>query len=88
MKDNPTEACGRCSMSTVVDAIDGIEGDSDSEEASGPADAQSARERPSPFDGDRIEVDEAELRRLSPAAWIGRLTTRLDDLARRLTYGR
>ena len=41
-----------------------------------------------PFEGERIEVPEDELRRVSPAAWLGRVVGRLDELATRLTYGR
>lgn len=41
-----------------------------------------------PFSDERIEVEEDDLRRVSPSAWMARLTTRLDELARRLTYGR
>lgn len=41
-----------------------------------------------PFAGDRIEVEDGELRAVSPGVWLGRLGTRLDDWATRLTYGR
>jgi hypothetical protein len=41
-----------------------------------------------PFGGDRIEVDEGRLRAVSPAAWLGRVRRRIDDVATRLTYGR
>lgn len=41
-----------------------------------------------PFGDERIEVEEAELQRVSPDAWISRFTTRLNEIARRLTYGR
>jgi hypothetical protein len=41
-----------------------------------------------PFGGDRIEVDEGQLRAVSPAAWLGRVRRRIDDVATRLTYGR
>ena len=68
MSGDETEACGRCSMTTVVDAAV-EEGDHD------------------PFGDERIEVAEDDLRRISPAAWMGRLTRRLDEIARRLTYG-
>ena len=71
MSDRESEACGRCSMSAVVDTV------SDEE----------AAER-DPFGDERIEVEDDEIRRVSPDAWMGRLTTRLNDLARRLTYGR
>jgi len=73
MTDKQTEACGRCSMSTVVTAV------SDEEEEAAERD---------PFGESRIEVEEDELRRISPEAWMGRLTTRLNEIARTLTYGR
>ncbi|MEF8818958.1 MAG: hypothetical protein V5A31_03165 [Haloferacaceae archaeon] len=41
-----------------------------------------------PFGGERIEVSESELRKVSPAAWLGGLKRRVDDWATRLTYGR
>ena len=71
MSDRESEACGRCSMSTVVGTV--------SEEGAAERD---------PFGDERIEVEEDDLRRVAPAAWMSRLTTRLDELARRLTYGR
>lgn len=71
MSDRESEACGRCSMSTVVDTV--------SEEGTADRD---------PFGDERIEVPEDDLWQVSPSAWMARLTTRLDELARRLTYGR
>jgi hypothetical protein len=41
-----------------------------------------------PFGGDRIEVSEDELRKVSPAAWLGGVKRRIDEWATRLTYGR
>jgi len=41
-----------------------------------------------PFGDDRIEVPESELRKVSPAVWLGAVKGRLDDWATRLTYGR
>jgi hypothetical protein len=70
-----TEACGRCSMSTVVDAVNGDES---------PAD----RAERDPFAGERIEVDESAIRRVSPAGFLGDLKSRLDDVARRIAYGK
>ena len=70
-----TEACGRCSMSTVVGAVNG---DKDPEE----------RVEHDPFAGERIEVDESTLRRVSPAGFLGRLKERADELGRRLSYGK
>jgi hypothetical protein len=74
MGGKETEACGRCGVSTVVDVASET-GD----------DADAARD---PFAGDRIELDERELRAVSPGAWLGRIKRRLDEYATRLTYGR
>lgn len=64
------EACGRCSMSSVVD----MAGDGDAS---------------NPFEGARIEVSEADLRKAAfPAVWLGKAKHRLDEVATRLTYGR
>lgn len=41
-----------------------------------------------PFDGERIEVEEDELRKVSPGALFGRAKRRPDGLVRKLTYGR
>ena len=41
-----------------------------------------------PYDGPRIEVDEGEARRVSPAAWRSGVKSRLDDWATQVTYGR
>ena len=41
-----------------------------------------------PYEGDRIELSESEARAVSPAAWLGGVTARLDAWARRITYGR
>ncbi|AFO56894.1 MULTISPECIES: hypothetical protein [unclassified Natrinema] len=41
-----------------------------------------------PFGEAAIEIDDDELRLVSPGAWAGRVTERLDDLGRRLVYGR
>lgn len=69
------EACGRCSMSTVVGAVSG---DQDSEE----------RAERDPFAGERIEVAESSIRRVSPGGLLSDLKTRLDALGRRLSYGK
>ncbi|MFO7834486.1 MAG: hypothetical protein R6V31_10670 [Halohasta sp.] len=69
MSDKRREACGRCSLSTVVETVD------------------EAADR-DPFGDERIEVEEATLRQVAPAAWMQRVTRRLDELARRLTYDR
>ena len=41
-----------------------------------------------PFEEDRIEVEEADLRKVSPGVLAGRAIRWLDGIARRLTYGR
>ncbi|WP_321111855.1 hypothetical protein [Halorussus salinisoli] len=42
-----------------------------------------------PFDGDRIEVSEAEMQAVNRhQVWLGRVKRRLDEVATRLTYGR
>ena len=41
-----------------------------------------------PFDGERIEVSEDELRLLSPGVLLGRVKTRVDGLVTKITYGR
>ena len=69
-----TEACGRCSMTVVVDAVD----EEEEEEAS---------DR-DPFAEDSIEVDRRAMDRVSPAAWVGRLSTRLDEVVGRLAWRR
>ncbi|WP_132059258.1 hypothetical protein [Halorussus amylolyticus] len=76
MDDKRTEACGRCSMTSVVSMT--TDGDRD-EEGGGR----------NPFDGPRIEVSDSELRKVNaPVVWLGRVKRRLDDAATRLTYGR
>lgn len=73
MDDKRTEACGRCSMTSVVSMATDDEG---------------AGER-DPFAGPRIEVSDAEMRRVSKhQLWLGRVKRRLDEVATRLTYGR
>ena len=67
-----TEACGRCSMTVVVDAVDEKEEASDRD----------------PFGEDSIEVDRRAMDRVSPAAWAGRLSTRLDEVVGRLAWRR
>lgn len=69
MSREQTEACGRCSLTTVVDTADG-----DGE---------------NPYDGGRIELSEDQLRRGSiHAVAAGRVKSRLNELSRRLVYGR
>jgi len=74
MGGKETETCGRCAMSSVVGVT------TESEDCDG-------RKR-DPFAGERIEIDERRLRAVSPAAWLGRVKRRIDDIATRLTYGR
>ena len=63
------ESCGRCGMTSVVDASEG--------------------RATNPWDGERIEVDERELRAVSRhVVALGRVKQRLNDWATRLTYGR
>ncbi|SNR45240.1 hypothetical protein [Halorubrum vacuolatum] len=69
------EKCGRCSASTVVDVA---QMDKTPEEI----------EATDPFADDRIEVDEDELRRVSPAAWIEGIKTRVDRFGTRLMYNK
>ncbi|WP_425601382.1 hypothetical protein [Halobaculum magnesiiphilum] len=59
-------------MTTVVDATEDGEGAADRD----------------PFGDDRIELDDAELRRTSPTAWLSGVVSALDDIGNRLTYGR
>lgn len=72
---NDREACGRCSMSVAVDLTNG---DRDDDE----------RADRNPYEQDRIEVDESELKRLSPDGWIDGLSSRLNDAAQRVTWRR
>ncbi|WP_276280054.1 hypothetical protein [Halorussus caseinilyticus] len=75
MDDKRTEACGRCSMTTVVSMTTDGEG--------------GERAGRNPFDGDRIEVSETEMQAANRhQVWLGRLKRRLDEMATRLTYGR
>jgi hypothetical protein len=74
MGGKETETCGRCAMSSVV-GVASSDDDGD----------RGARD---PYAGARIEVDESELRTVSPAAWLARVKRRIDDYATRLTYGR
>lgn len=40
-----------------------------------------------PFSGDRIEIDEQKLARVSPDAWASRLITRLNNRLNSLIWG-
>ena len=41
-----------------------------------------------PFEGERIEVEETQLRKVSPSVLLGRARQRIDSLVTKLTYGR
>ena len=43
---------------------------------------------PDPYEGGRIEVDEREVRAVSPAAWLSGITSWLDSAATRFVHGR
>ena len=79
MSRKRTEACGRCGMSTVVDAVADESADSGGD--------GSGRRR-DPTAGGRIELDDARLRAVSPSAWLAGLRRRLDAIAIRFTYDR
>lgn len=65
-------------MSTVVDVASSDDGEGESED----------EPNRDPFGENAIEVDEETLRRVSPGAWAGRVTERLDELGQQLIYGR
>jgi len=67
-----TEACGRCSMTVVVDAVDEESGDRVHD----------------PFGDDRIEVDQREMERVNPEAWVGRVSAKVNDAVSQLVWGR
>lgn len=73
MGGKEAEACGRCSVSTVVDTVE-----SDGE-----------RSGKNPFDGERIEIEESELRSVvRHEVFARKVKDRLDRIAMRLTYGK
>ena len=84
MSGKRTESCGRCAMSTVVDAVEDGYGGSDGTDGT----AKSDSGRGSAFGDDRIELSDRELRAASPAAWLSGLVSRVDDAASRFVYGR
>jgi hypothetical protein len=45
-------------------------------------------EDPDPFQGERIEVDEEQLRKVSPSVLLGRAKQRIDGVVSKITYGR
>ncbi|NUC70822.1 hypothetical protein HTZ84_00595 [Haloterrigena sp. SYSU A558-1] len=72
---NDREACGRCSVSVAVDVANEDRDD----------DERTAR---NPHEEGRIEVDETELKTLSPDGWIADLSSRLNDAAQRVIWRR
>lgn len=78
------ETCGRCSMTTVVDALNAIDGEEGVDDGAGEAGGL----RTDPFAGERIEVDEDEFSRASPAVWLSKASAWLDETAQRIAYGR
>ena len=73
MTDERAEACGRCTMTSVVDLRED----------------ESVREKHDPFAGDRIELSDSELRKASGhVVFLGRLKRRIDEFATAITYGR
>lgn len=69
------EACGRCAMTSVVDAVDDDEGDDGGGR--------------NPFDGESIEVSEDQLRAVSRHVLVlGTVKERLNKWATGLTYDR
>lgn len=78
MGGKDVEACGRCSVTTAVDAA-ASGGDDEGSDGAGGVD---------PFDGERIEVEDDRLRSVVRHEVLSRrVKDRLDDLAMRLIYG-
>ncbi|GEM_PF-1562838 len=74
------ESCGRCSFTTVVDAVDSSQEDEHSEGGSS--------DHHDPFAGGVIEVDERQLRLAStPAICARRVKRWVDERANRFIYG-
>jgi hypothetical protein len=71
---NEREACGRCGLSAVADVANA---DRDDEE-------RAARD---PYGDARIEVDERQLRAVSPGVWLSRIGDRLGSIGDRLAWG-
>lgn len=69
------EACGRCSVTTVIDATESAEEGGDSGAKN-------------PFDGERIEVEESAMRTTAPHEFaVRRVKDRLDGVVTKLTWG-
>lgn len=74
MDGSETESCGRCAMTSVADMTDG-------EDEGGGGGSP-------PFDEDRIELDDSELRTAAfPMVLAGRVKQRVDELALRIIHG-
>lgn len=72
MGGKKSEACGRCSVSTVVDAAD--------------SDDEGGAENP--FEGERIEIEESEMRSVvRHEVFAGRVKARLNNFANRVIFG-
>lgn len=72
-------------MSTVVDAATADDDVTTVDDDAAPDGERRASRNP--YGEAHIEVDEDELRAVSPSAWFGGVVSRLDDWARRLAYG-
>ena len=73
MGDKQKEACGRCSVTTVIDATE---------------DANEEDGGENPFDGERIEIDESEMRSVARHEVLAsKVTDRLDAFATRVIWG-
>ena len=78
MGGKKTEACGRCSVTTVMDAVESVDDGSEGTESRGR----------NPFDGDRIELDEDEITAVvRHEVLAARVKDRLDRIATKLIYG-
>lgn len=83
---NGRESCGRCSFTTLVDAVEAA--DSEEAETDSTDDDSAAGSARDPYAGERIELSERELRIANaPAILAGRLKRRLDAAAHRFVYG-
>ena len=78
MGGKKTEACGRCSVTTVMDAVESVDDGSEGAESRGR----------NPFDGDRIELDEDQVTAVvRHEVLAARMKDRLDRIATKLIYG-
>jgi len=68
------EACGRCSVTTVIDATE---------------DANEEGGAENPFDGERIEIEESQMRSVARHEVLAsKVTDRLDEFASRVIWGK